>query len=334
MYDGTRRFLLGIAVVAFLCATPLTGRGGEPTQDDIICDSGVVYTGSVVCETVVSGCETAWTGLEEGGGRNWARVFYLSEVGQVEPVYAGQTMEAGTVEVIAIGPDVITLEINTQFGWVIEELHAAAGKIPSNKKGNFKIGKFPVNETFESPVMTTVFDVPIVGDAHPVPVAVHAVVCRYAFTTPVTDIEIHFLSLHGSSYSYHSVSVNTLGQYAYNWYSLPEPPRAPGYFRDTLIWITGANSPVVPYLDDVVLLGPRDDDGVRYPITTEELQPVVCPPDNYLYLLAKDDMGLPPAEEVVFCTNFPFSEAGNGDYYDPNAIWHFLNINFVVACSQ
>jgi hypothetical protein len=79
-------------------------------------------------------------------------------------LYAGQTIEAGTVSVAADDDDLI-FTYNTQDGWEITEVHLAFGTsytdIPQNRQGNPMIGHFPYSGSYPEGPSTVEIRVPL-----------------------------------------------------------------------------------------------------------------------------------------------------------------------------
>lgn len=67
---------------------------------------------------------------------------------QTQTLYAGQTIEAGTVSVEVVGTDLV-VTYNTSGGWELVETHLWVGNdladMPQTRQGNPKIGNFPYN---------------------------------------------------------------------------------------------------------------------------------------------------------------------------------------------
>ncbi|MGB5658842.1 MAG: hypothetical protein WBO54_05105, partial [Thermoanaerobaculia bacterium] len=73
-------------------------------------------------------------------------------------LFAGQTIDAGSVS-IWNSPKNMMVQVNTEGGWRISEVHIYVGypeidPIPTTKKGNIKIGHLPYKQEYWNPVTT------------------------------------------------------------------------------------------------------------------------------------------------------------------------------------
>ena len=86
--------------------------------------------------------------------------------GQITTVtlFAGQTIDAGTVT-ISNDANSITITYATNDPWVITAVHLAVANslagIPQNRNSNPLPGHFPINTTYNPPVTTATFFIPL-----------------------------------------------------------------------------------------------------------------------------------------------------------------------------
>ena len=103
------------------------------------------------------------------------------ECGITTPLYAGQTIDVGSV---SVWNDDENLYVNytTKDGWYLKETHIFAGDcdaMPLTKKGNPKIGHFPYNDSFSETYPTEFTRViPLTDFADCFCVSTHAVVAK------------------------------------------------------------------------------------------------------------------------------------------------------------
>jgi hypothetical protein len=104
---------------------------------------------------------------------------------QVVTLFAGQTIDAGTVTV-SNDENNLYVTFSSTNGWLLSETHlhvadSLAG-IPTNKKGNPKIGNFTYQTSYEPPVTEDTYVIPYaslsVDDNRSVTIAAHAVVVQ------------------------------------------------------------------------------------------------------------------------------------------------------------
>ena len=107
---------------------------------------------------------------------------------QTQTLYAGQTIDAGTVSVAVLG-DSLTVTYETTDGWELDEVHVWVGTdladMPQGRSGNPQIGLFPyTTESPDSPTSHT-FVIPLdelgfscPGDDDTYLVAAHAALSR------------------------------------------------------------------------------------------------------------------------------------------------------------
>lgn len=80
-----------------------------------------------------------------------------------EPLIAGQNYVAGTVSVLADAENIYVIYYMA-LGWNLKETHVAVATsldgIPTNKKGNPKVGKFPLGESFSGPTDGAIYTIP------------------------------------------------------------------------------------------------------------------------------------------------------------------------------
>lgn len=84
-------------------------------------------------------------------------------------LFGGQTIDTGVV-VISNDLDSVTVTYATNDPWVITAVHLAVATsldgIPQNKNHNPQPGHFPINTTYNPPVTTVSFTIPL-GSANP-----------------------------------------------------------------------------------------------------------------------------------------------------------------------
>lgn len=98
-------------------------------------------------------------------------------------LYAGQDTPVGTVTVTDDGTH-LTVLFETDPGWLMTETHLAVGDsvadVPTNRKGNPKIGQFPYSAEHDPAVDTVEYEIPLswVPNDGDLTVAAHAVVVQ------------------------------------------------------------------------------------------------------------------------------------------------------------
>ena len=86
-------------------------------------------------------------------------------VNETVTLFGGQTIDTGTVTVSNFDLESITVTYTTNDPWVITAVHLAVADslagIPQNGNQNPQPGHFPINTTYNPPVTTMTFTVPI-----------------------------------------------------------------------------------------------------------------------------------------------------------------------------
>jgi hypothetical protein len=82
-----------------------------------------------------------------------------------ETLFGGQTIDTGTVTVSNFNLSSITVTYATNDPWVITAVHLAVADslagIPQNGNHNPQPGHFPINTTYNPPVTTVTFTIPV-----------------------------------------------------------------------------------------------------------------------------------------------------------------------------